>query len=161
MSEAVEGEKSGGKAILIVAVYVTLVVLELLWHWMLSGRNEFAVWMMRAYLFRGRWSASGYFDLVMPCAVAGFLTGRVGHLWSRPKVLFFVLLAGGLFVAITPLYVILASPNELWWWPTARSDGLRALVFQLVKAWALLGFFTYAGRVFAAHARSQQSTLSK
>ena len=140
------------KDIQIGCIYAGIVLVQIFWHWFLSTHYAAARMLLGTYLYQGRWSTEGFFDLVLPGAAAGTMIGRIGWQWSARKLFLFAVLAGTGLVAVTPLYVLLLSGKPLWWWPTTHGEVVSALAFQLPKAWALVGVFTYAGYVFGVHA---------
>jgi uncharacterized membrane protein len=145
------------KEIRVISVYGAILCFQLLWHWLLSLHYAAAVTLLGVYEYRGHQDVSGLVDLVLPAALAGIAIGRIGWRWSRKKLALFTFLAGLGVVAITPAYMALLKDHPLWWWPNTDSEAARVFPVQLLKSWALVGFFTYAGHTFAIHANSRRT----
>jgi hypothetical protein len=130
----------------VAALCISILAIQVLWHWFLSVQCCLAPTLRRVYLYRGHQSVAGYLDLMLPGFLMGITIGRVGWEWSVRKVSLFVLLAGISLVAILPVYVAVLGPQPVWWWLAAQ--GRFPFVGQCFKAWVTVGFFACGGRAF-------------
>jgi len=143
-------------------IYALVLGTQVGWHWLLSLDNSLSQSMQNVYLYRspqGGRAVAGFLDLMLPGIVLGIFTGYIGWQWGFKKLALFVFIAGSAIVALTPLYVLLLKGREVWWWPP-RGQLLAAFVFQLLKAWVLVGGVAYFAWYLRRAAKAQSAAPS-
>jgi hypothetical protein len=144
----------------IVFGFAAIVIAQIVWHWLLTLPHHLADTLREVYFSynpQSRKGVSGWFDLVLPGAVLGILTGRVGWNWPMRKLACLVILGAISLVLLCPVYTILFfNKEQAWWWPKTEGDFALWLVRNCFQTAVLIGVCTYGGRVVKEDAQKKK-----